>query len=121
MAQIESRIDTPSSVLATVFTPDIARMGKNLAAVQQEVFKTLEQANREWVARLNEEAALASDFAKKLTAAKSIPDAAAAYQEMMTQQMQLLTKQGQKLLEDTQHFVSACTRIMGNGKGVASS
>jgi hypothetical protein len=115
----------PFSALPNLFTPEVGLMGKKgveaLAATQQEVFKALEQANRDWLARINEEALLASDFAKKLTAAKSIPDVTAACQEMMTEQMQLLTKQGQKLLEDTQHFVSACTRIMGNGKGVANS
>jgi hypothetical protein len=120
-----AQMDTPSSVLPNIFTPEIARMGKDgfetFAAAQQEVLKVLEQANRDWFARINEEAGLVADFAKKLTAAKSIPDAASAYQEMMTQQMQLLTKAAQKLLDDAPHFVGACTRIMGNGKGVASS
>ncbi len=56
-----------------------------------------------------------------MTASRSIPDAAAAYQEWANQQMVLLSKQTQKFLDDSRDFVNACVKIAGNGKGIASS
>jgi len=92
-----------------------------VAAIQKEFFEALERSNRDWFTRLNEEATLTSDFTKKVTASRSIPDAVAAYQEWATKQMELLTKQSQKIMEDGQNFISKCSRIAGNGAGTASS
>jgi len=91
-----------------------------LSAVQKQLIDTFTRANREWLACCNQEAAMASDFAKKVTAARSIPEAAAAYQEWANQQMELFSKQAQKVFEDTQDFSKAYARIMGNGKGLGS-
>jgi hypothetical protein len=121
MAQQDNRVDSSArSTTANFVPPEIASIGRKgletLSAAQKEMLAALEQVNKDWWLHLNEEASLTSDFAKRVTTAKSIPDAAAAYQEMMAQQMALLSKQGQRLLEDAQGFVTACTRIMGNGR-----
>jgi len=92
-----------------------------LSAVQKELLDTLTRANRAWFACCNEEAAMASNFARKMTTARSIPEAAAAYQEWASQQMELFSRQAQKVFEDTQDLTKAYARIMGNGKGHASS
>jgi hypothetical protein len=68
----------------------------------------------------NEEAIIASDFGKKVSVAKSIPEAAAAYQEWASQQMELW-KQAQRVFEATQDYTNACTRIVGTGKGFGTS
>jgi hypothetical protein len=111
--------------LPNLMSPDFAAMysksAENLAAMQKEWMATLEQASRDWAARMNAEAKLSSDFATRVTTAKAFPDAAAAYQEWMSRRMELLTKEWQKAVEDGQKFVNACTRIAGNGKGFGGS
>jgi hypothetical protein len=75
--------------------PDVAGMGKRSAEaiteIQKEVLQAFERANRNWVACLNEEATLMSDF------------------------MDLLAKHGQKCAEDAQSLMTAYTRVIGNG------
>ena len=121
MAQQESRSD---SLFPNWVSPDIAGIGKRnletLASFQKEFLDALNKANQAWVAYLNEEAALTSDFTRKVTAIRSVPDATAAYQEWVSQQMELLSKQARKGLEETQEFAKTCTQIMGNRAASAS-
>jgi hypothetical protein len=94
---------------------------ETLAAVQKEFLDALSKANRVWITYFNEEAALTSNFTEKLTKTKSIPDAAAAYQEWMSEHMELLSTQAEKVLAETQDFTKACTQIVDNGRGLGSS
>jgi hypothetical protein len=118
MVQEESR---PGSFFPNWVSPDIAGMGKKnletLAALQKEFLDALNKANQAWIAYLNEETALTSNFTKKMTATRSVPDVTAAYQEWVSQQIELLSKQARKGVEETQEFARACTEIMGDGKG----
>jgi len=41
---------------------------------QADLLDRLQQANRQWIERVQSEASLASEFAAKLSAARSIPD-----------------------------------------------
>jgi phasin protein len=115
----------PNPIFPNLMSPEMAGIGRKnletLAAVQKEFLDALSKANRVWVAYFNEEAALTSNFTEKLTKTKSIPDAAVAYQEWMSQHMQLLSKQAQKVLAETQDFTKACTQIVDNGRGLGSS
>jgi hypothetical protein len=108
-------------VFPNLISSDAAGIGRTLTAVQMEFIDTLDRANRAWFACCSEEATLASNFAKKVTAAGSIPEAAAAYQEWASQQMELFSRQAQNVFAETQDFTKACARIMGNGKGLGSS
>lgn len=113
------------SVFPNLMPPEVAKIGKRnletLAAVQQEFLAAVNRANGTWVAYLNEEAALNSDFSKKVTSTRSIPDAAAAYQEWITQQINLLSKHAQKVLEETQDLTKSYTQAIGNGGAGGSS
>ena len=101
--------------------PDVAGMGKRsaeaISEIQKEVLEAFERANRNWVACLNEEASLMSDFIKKVGSAGSIPDSMAAYQAWAKAHMDLLAKHGQKCAEDAQNLMKAYTRAFGNGFG----
>ena len=81
--------------------------------------KQLLDANHEWIAFLNEEAELASNLSKKMTTAKSIPDATAAYQELISRQMELMTRQARIIFENTQEFTKACMQVVSGGKAGA--
>jgi Phasin protein len=112
-------------ILPNFMSPDVAGIGKKqfetLAAVQKEFLGALNKANQAWIDCFNEDAALTSNFIKKVTTAGSIPEAAAAYQEWARQQMELFSRQARKIFEETQDFNKAWSQIVGNGKGTAGS
>ena len=81
--------------------------------------KQLLDANHEWVAFLNEEAELASNLSKKMTTAQSIPDATAAYQELISWQMELMTQQAKIIFENTQEFTKTCMHVASGGEAGA--
>ena len=94
---------------------------ETLPAVQKEFLDTMNKASRAWFACCNQEAIIASDFGKKVSVAKSIPEVAAAYQEWASKQMELFSKQAQRVFEETRDYTNACIRIVGNGKGFRTS
>lgn len=76
---------------ALTFNPmpaEFAAMGKkrieNFVNAQAELLENLQETNRQWFARMQSEVDLASEFASKLTAARSIPDAMTACEEWTT-------------------------------------
>ena len=80
---------------------DITRQNiETLAAIQKQLLDVLNKANHEWVTFLNEEAELASNLSK-VTMAKSIPDATAAYQELISREMDLMTRQARIIFDTT--------------------
>jgi hypothetical protein len=121
MTQKESSV---SPVFSQLINPDIAGLGQKnletLITVQRQFFDAVNKANREWLACLNDGATLTSTFAKKMTSAKSIPEAAAVYQEWGGQQMELFSRQAKKVFEEAQDFAQSCTKIMADGEGNAS-
>jgi hypothetical protein len=76
-------------------------MGKKqveaMVDMQKELIQATEDLNREWVERLKAETELATEFAGKITAAKSIPEMAAIYQEWMQRRMEMFAADMQKL------------------------
>ena len=94
---------------------------ENFAKIQKELNDFLEETNRHWIARANSEAEFASELMTKLTNARSIPDAAAVYQEWITQRMQRLAEDNQKIFSDSQKFLTACTKLAAGGVGGPST
>ena len=92
---------------------------ETFGALQKQLLDVLNKANHEWVTFLNEEAELASNLSKKMTTAKSIPDATAAYQELISRQMELMTQQAKIIFENTQEFTKACMQVASGGKAGA--
>jgi IS1 family transposase len=111
---MDNRLDSSTSI-SSILPAELAGLGRKnvetFSAIQTQALELLEHINRDWWARLNDEAALTSDFAKKLTVAKSMPEAAQAYQELMTGQMEILSKHSQKVMDETMNFVSSCSRL----------
>jgi len=100
-------------------TPDITQIGKQnfdtFAAIQKQALDALAKANQEWIDCAKQEAKLTSTLAQKVTTAKSIPEATAAYQEWVSQQIELLSSQTRKAVDATQDFTKACAQIVSNG------
>jgi hypothetical protein len=108
------------------FNPaDFSKLGKEqadaLANMQQELSRLIEQANSDWLSRVEVERNLASDLANKLSAAKSPADAAKAYQDWMGRRMEPMSKDSQKFFADSQKFVSSMTRFLsGRAQGAST-
>ena len=89
---------------------------------QGDMLKLFEQAQKDWMARVELERTLASELASKLTAAKSLPDIAQAYQEWMASRIKAMTEDSQKFFADSQKFMGSATRMFPSGwRGSASS
>jgi hypothetical protein len=87
----------------------------NLSTAQKEMGDTFAEANQHWLTRAKAEGDSMSELMTKLSAARSMPDVAAVYQEWMTQRMQRLAEDGQKLAADSQKFMTAWTKLFSNG------
>jgi hypothetical protein len=81
-----------------------------------EFLNTLQEISRDWMARATAEAEveLGLKLSKKLTDAHSVPDAVAAYQEWLNEEMgaraedaRLLMSNGQKFMDTTSRFLSS--------------
>lgn len=103
-----------------IFNPaDFTKIGKEqadaLTEVQKEFSGLIEQANADWLARVELERNLAAELTARLSAAKSLPDAAAAYQEWMSKRMETMSKDSQKFFADSQKFVASMSHFMAGG------
>ena len=116
----QEHIGKPTSEPADVMALNVAGIAKRevetLAAVQKEMLGVLEQVNRDWWSRFNEAATLTSDFTKRVSVARSAPDVATAWQELMSREIELLSRQGRSVLDNTKNLMSTCTRFIGNGR-----
>lgn len=133
MAQKEPRSEgaekTPLSIMPFEFAEIFAEMGKkrieDFVNAQTELFEKLQESNKQWVARLQSEANLASDLASKVTAARSIPDAMTACQEWSSRHVEMMAEDGKHLFADAQKFMETGSRLLSNGgwqkgKGVST-
>ena len=83
-----------------------------MIALQKKFLDAAQDMNLHLVAGMNAEAALVSELFAKLTAAKSIPDAASACQECGSRQMEILAEQNRKLMAAAEKLIP---RPDGNG------
>jgi hypothetical protein len=92
-----------------------ANGAEDMLNFQSQFFAYLQDVNQSWFALLQSEAAVASEFAGKLTAARSIADCASAYQQWLGRHMELLAQDGQRLFADTQKLMTTGARAFTNG------
>ena len=120
MAQIETHAERteisslPNPVPAE-FAAIVKKRMEELAKAQSEPLNELQETNRQWFARMQSEADLASEFGSKLTSARSIPDAMTACQEWTSRRFEMMAEDGKHLLADTQKFMETGVRLMSNG------
>jgi Phasin protein len=83
--------------------------------MQKEFLDTMEEINRAWLTRAQSEVTLASELVGKLATSRSIPDAATAYQECMSRQMEMLAEDSRRMLADGEKLMRAGARLLSNG------
>ncbi|QHO75686.1 hypothetical protein ACH79_26720 [Bradyrhizobium sp. CCBAU 051011] len=99
--------------------PEFAAMGKQrldeLVAAQTQQFENLREIGWSCFDRMQSEAALASELAAKLTAVRSIPEAATAYQEWATHRMEMAAEDAKRIFADAQKLTKTGTQLLSNG------
>jgi predicted phage tail protein len=100
-------------------TGELAALGKKrmgaLMRVQTEFLDELQETNRHWLDSIQSEADLASEFASKLSSARSMPDAMAVSRDWATQYFAMLAEDGKHLADDTRKFIERGARIFSDG------
>jgi hypothetical protein len=113
-AEGSSKSMSPEYVVAG-FAESGKKRVEDMIALQTELFKYLQEVNRSWISHMQSEASLASEFAPRLTAARSIPETATACQEWANRRMELFTQDGRRLLADTEKLFGTGARLLANG------
>jgi hypothetical protein len=129
MSEIHTSPDKTSPDKAFPFvlnTSELAALGKKrigeFVRVQTELLDEIQEANRHWLDRFESEANLASEFASKLSEARSMPDAMAVSRDWATQYFAMLAEDGKHLADDTRKFIETGARLYsGRFSGERSS
>ena len=107
MAQSEGRDPVSLSDLsAGGFLASQSKGVETVKEVQKQLLDTFEQFNRQQTARAKQEMELASEFAGKITSARSVPDVMNAYQNWISKRMALYVEDGQRALNTTMKLLS---------------
>ncbi len=126
MAEKDSQTaKSAKSFAERMFPAEFVDLGTNrvaaMADMQKELMTCIEETYRGWLERAQSEADAAAELVSKLTAARSVPDSAAAWQEWMTRRMDMLADDGRRFAQDGQKFMTASTRLLSNGWTGAST
>jgi hypothetical protein len=100
-------------------TGELAALGKkrigDFVRAQTELLDGFQEANRHWLERFESEANLASEFASKLSATRSLPDAIAVSRDWASEYLAMLAEDGRHLADDTRKFMETGARLLSNG------
>jgi hypothetical protein len=111
------RLETP---LPLNLTPaELAETGKKrmeeFVRAQSEFLEMLQQANRQWLDRIQTETAFVSEFSSKLSTARSLPEAMTACQDYTKRWFEMMAEDGEHLLADSKALMETGARLMSNG------
>ena len=81
------------------------RSDQSTGPAGSEFFNTLREMRRDWMARATAEVEISLKLSKKLTDAHSVPDAVAAYQEWLNEEMGARTEDARLLMSNGQKFM----------------
>jgi hypothetical protein len=91
------------------------KIGNASLQAQSEFFDMLQEMNRDWMAHATAEVMLGLKLSEKLGAARSVPDAIAAYQEWLKEEMGARAEDAQRLMSNGQKFMDTSSRLLSNG------
>ena len=91
------------------------RSDRSTNAAGSEFFNTLQEMSRDWMARATAEVELGLKLSKKLTVAHSVPDAVAAYQEWLNEEMGARAEDARLLMSNGQKFMDTSSRFLSSG------
>jgi hypothetical protein len=81
------------------------------ANAQTKLLQNVQETNHQWLNRVQAEATLASEFASKLSAARSVPDMLTAYRDWVGRRFDMMAEDTQHLVNNTQRFMQVSTHL----------
>lgn len=120
MAQTENHPwGKEGQLLPNLTLSGLAALGKKnveeFAKAQSELLNTMQDAHRRWLDRVQSEATLASEFTRKVTTCRSIPDAVAACQEWTGRRLEMMADDSKHLLNDSRKVMERGARLLSDG------
>jgi hypothetical protein len=91
------------------------RVGDAALEAQNHFLKTLEEMTRDAFACATAEVERGLKLSKKLSAAHSVTDAVAAYQEWLSEEMNARSEDAHRLMSTGQTFMTASSKALSNG------
>ena len=88
---------------------------------QTEMFDVLQDISRDWFARATAEAEHAMKLPHRLTAAHTVPDALSAYNEWLSEWMNLCSEDGRRFIADSQRLMDKSASCFTVGAPGAST
>jgi hypothetical protein len=79
-----------------------------------EFFNALQEMSRDWMGRATAEVELGLKLSKRLSAAHSVPDAVAAYEEWLSDELGARAEDARLLMSNGQKFMDASSRLLSN-------
>jgi hypothetical protein len=117
MSQNDSQAE--KSTMLDLFPASLAESGmkrvEDMMSLQRQLVTYLQDVNRNCFEHMQSEAAMASEFGGRLAGARSMPDVVAAWQEWTNRHMELLARDGQHILTDTEKLIETGARVFANG------
>ena len=90
------------------------RSARSTGPTGSEFFNTLQEMSRDWMGRATAEVELSLKLSKKLTDAHSVPDAVAAYQEWLNDEMGARAEDARLLMSNGQKIIDASSRLLSD-------
>ena len=91
------------------------KIGNASHQAQSEFFNMPQEMSRDWTAHATAEVVLGLKLSEKLGAARSVPDAIAAYQEWLNEEMGARVADAHRLMSNGQRFMDTSSRFLSNG------
>jgi Phasin protein len=122
MAQKQSDVGQTRSVLpfdlnltGVDFAATAKKRMEGFANAQTELFQNWQEANQQWLERVQVESNLASEFSSRLTASRSIPGAMTVYQDWARRRFEMMAEDAKHLMDNTQKLIQAGAHVFTNG------
>src|SRR5215510_12464695 len=91
------------------------KMSDAALAAQSQFVKALEEMSREAMSCATAEIERGLKLSKKLSAAHSVSDAVAAYQEWLSEEMSARSEDARRFMSNSQSFMSTSSKALTNG------
>src|SRR5215470_3935553 len=116
---------TPFGLIPSAFMTMGRKQFHECVMAHSELVDRFQEVNRNWLDHLQSEADLSTEFASKMTAARSIPDVATLLLEWNKRHMEMARVDAKHVLDDTQKIMEVGARLLPggwlfNGKGRGS-
>jgi len=106
---------TPFSLIPPAFITMGRQQIHECVKAHSELVDRFQEVNQNWLDHLRSEADLSTEFASKMTAARSIPDVAALLLEWNKRHMEMAKVDAKHVLADTQKIMEAGARLLPGG------